>query len=115
MRGVDYFPPSELPMNPPQSQPDAEVTAVPPPATTDAPAAFFHQDSEAVRFWVPIVDGFVGASVRSAVLRYRFRPAGSSEEPIEIYACHAAELGAAVQRRVAQGSIEPVMLREFDL
>ncbi len=80
-----------------------------------APAAFYHQDSEAVRFWVPIADGFVGASIRRAVLQYHFRPKGSEEEPIATYARHAAELGAAVQRRVAQGSIEPVMLRESDL
>lgn len=102
-------------MNPPQTQPDTELAVVPSPAITDAPAAYFHQDSETVRFWLPIADGSAGASVRSAVLRYRFRPAGSSEEPAEIYACLAAGLGAAVQRRVAQGSIEPVMLREFDL
>ena len=79
------------------------------------PTAFYHQDSEAVRFWVPVADGFVGASIRRAVLQYRFRPPGSEEEPIETYARHAAELGAAVQRRVALGSIEPVMLRDFDL
>jgi hypothetical protein len=80
-----------------------------------APEAFYHQDSEAVRFWVPVADGFVGAIIRRAVLQYRFRPKGSEEEPIATYARHAAELGAAVQRRVAQGSIEPVMLRDFDL
>jgi len=79
------------------------------------PNPFYHQDSEAVRFWVPVADGFVGASIRRAVLQYRFRPPGSGEEPIETYARHAAEIGAAVQRRVALGSIEPVMLRDFDL
>ena len=79
------------------------------------PAAFYHQDSEAVRFWVPIAEGFIGASIRRAVLQYRFRPPGSEEEPIDTYTRHAAELDAAVQRRVAHGSIEPVMLRDFDL
>jgi hypothetical protein len=79
------------------------------------PAAYYHHDSEAVRFWVPIADGFVGASIRRAVLQYRYRPPGNEEEPIETYARHEAELGAAVQRRVAQGSLEPVMLRDFDL
>jgi hypothetical protein len=34
---------------------------------------------------------------------------------MEIYAQYADQLEAAVRRRVAQGSIEPVMLREFDL
>lgn len=80
-----------------------------------APVAFYHLESEAVRFWVPIGDGFVGASIRRAVLQYRFRPPGSEEEPLETFARHAAELGAAVQRRVAQGSLEPVMLRDYDL
>ncbi|MEO7852797.1 MAG: hypothetical protein ABIR94_11180 [Rubrivivax sp.] len=79
------------------------------------PAAFYHQDSDAVRFWVPVADGFVGAMIRKATLQYRFRPKGSEEEPLETYARHAAELDAAVQRRVAQGSLEPVMLRDHDL
>jgi hypothetical protein len=93
----------------------AGLDVVPSLSACDTPAAFYHQDSEAVRFWVSIADGFVGASIRSAVLRYHFNPDGVREEPIEIYARHAAELGAAVQRRVASGSREPVMLREPDL
>lgn len=79
------------------------------------PEAFYHQDSEAVRFWVSIDDVLVGASIRKAVLQHGFMPKGGTEEPIEIYARHAAEIEAAVRRRVAQGSIEPVMLREHDL
>ncbi len=102
-------------MNPAPTFREAELDVVPSLSTCDTPAAFYHQDSEAVRFWVSIADGFVGASVRSSVLRYRFNPDGVREEPIEIYARHAAELGAAVQRRVALGSREPVMLREPDL
>ncbi len=80
-----------------------------------APEAFYHPDSEAVRFWVSIDDVLVGASIRKAVLHHRFKPQGDAEAPIETYTRHAAEIEAAVRRRVAQGSIEPVMLREHDL
>ncbi len=83
--------------------------------TWEAPVAFHHTDSDAVRFWVPIAGGFVGASIRRAVLKVCFPPHDSEEEPITTYARHADELGAAVRRRVDRGSIEPVMLREFDL
>jgi hypothetical protein len=102
-------------MNPTPTLLDAEPDVVPSLSTCNTPAAFYHQDSEAVRFWVSVADGFVGASIRTAVLRYHFNPDGFREEPIEIYARHAAELGAAVQRRVTLGSREPVMLREPDL
>jgi hypothetical protein len=34
---------------------------------------------------------------------------------MEIYQANAADLEAAVRRRVAQGSREPVLLREYDL
>ena len=102
-------------MNPTQARLDTGIAIVPSLATRGAPAAFYHQDSEAVRFWVPIADGFVGARIRRAVLQYRFRPERSDEEPIETYGRHSAEPGAALQRRVAQGSIEPVIQRDFDL
>ncbi len=102
-------------MNPSQTHLETEINAMPSADTWKAPAAFHHTDSDAIRFWVPIADGFVGASIRRAVLRNCFRPQDSDEEPITTYARHAAELGAAVRRRVAKGSIEPVMLREFDL
>nr|WP_269840766.1 hypothetical protein [Paucibacter sp. M5-1]MCZ7883626.1 hypothetical protein [Paucibacter sp. M5-1] len=34
---------------------------------------------------------------------------------METFEAFSAELALAVQRRVAQGALEPVMLREFDL
>jgi hypothetical protein len=77
--------------------------------------AFFHPDSESVRFWVPVADGFVGAGISKSVLHYSFRPEARDEDPLETFLQHAPEIEAAVRRRVAQGSIEPVMLREFDL
>jgi hypothetical protein len=102
-------------MNPTPTFRDAELDVVPSLSTCDTTAAFYHQDSEADRFWVSTADGFVCARVRSALLRYRFNPDGIRKEPIKIYARHAAELGAAVQRCGALGSREPVMLREPDL
>ena len=35
--------------------------------------------------------------------------------PLETYALDAAEIDAAVRKRVAGGAREPVMLRDFDL
>ena len=75
---------------------------------------FFHADSAAVRFWVEVEGGFIGATISSQTLHYRFRPGAHGEDPLETYTAHAREIDAAVRRRVAQGSIEPVMLREYD-
>ncbi len=77
--------------------------------------AYFHAESATVRFWV-LVDGeHVGASIGSTALHYRYRPEAHGEDPLETYATYASDIDAAVRRRVASGSIEPVMLREFDL
>ena len=76
---------------------------------------FFHEASSAVRFWVDVDGALIGASVSSATLHYRFRPGDHGEDPLETYRVHARDIDAAVRRRVAEGSIEPVMLREFDL
>ena len=77
--------------------------------------AYFHTDSGAVRFWVAIADGFVGASISRSVLHYRFRPGVVDDDPIETFLSHTPEIEAAVRRRVDKGSIEPVILREYDL
>lgn len=76
---------------------------------------YFHEDSGAVRFWVAVEGALIGASVRRDVLYYRFRPQDRGADPLATYLAHAEDIDAAVRRRVAQGSIEPVMLREFDL
>jgi len=76
---------------------------------------FFHQESGAVRFWVPIDGQMIGASISRETLHYRFRPTSKGEDPLETYTAHAADIAAAVTKRVAAGSLEPVMLREFDL
>ncbi len=79
------------------------------------PQAYFHDDSAAVRFWVAIDDQFVGASIGKMTLHYRFMPGRSDDEPLATYLANAELIDAVVRRRVAGGSIEPVMLREHDL
>jgi hypothetical protein len=77
--------------------------------------AFFHQPSGTVRFWV-LVDGLsVGASIGKEVLHYRYQPLAIDDDPLATYTAHAAEIDAAVRRRVAGGSTEPVMLRDPDV
>ena len=80
------------------------------------PPPFFHEPSGAVRFWVLVDDGaFVGATISKETLHYRFRADLSGADAVTTYTTHRAEIDAAVLRRVARGSIEPVMLREFDV
>jgi hypothetical protein len=78
-------------------------------------AAFFHPDSQSVRLWVTVGDAVVGASIARSVLHYSFSPQAVNEDPLQTYLDHAAQIDDAVRRRVALGSIEPVMLREADL
>lgn len=85
------------------------------PKATMSEQPYFHADSASVRFWVKVGDHLVGASVGKAALHYRFMPQASDDDPLATYRAHAAEIDAVVRRRVAGGSIEPVMLREFDL
>jgi hypothetical protein len=76
---------------------------------------FFHEESSTVRFWVQVDSQLVGASVGRNALHFRYRPHVQGEDPLETYKAFADDIGDAVRRRVAQGAIEPVMLREFDL
>ena len=78
-------------------------------------APYYHEDSGAVRFWVDTDAGLVGASIRREVLHQHFRPGAQGDEPLDSFLAHARSIEAAVRRRVAAGSIEPVLLREFDL
>jgi hypothetical protein len=80
---------------------------------SDSPS--FHEASGTVRFWV-LVDGQpLAASVSREALHYRYRPGAQGEDPMKTYADNSADIEAAVRRRLAQGSREPVMLREYDL
>jgi len=91
----------------------------PPPHAPHAgslPAAHFHADSGAVRFWVHDATGHaVGAIIRTQILHHRFQADIAGTDALDVYTQHRAEIGAAVARRIAAGSIEPVLLREADL
>jgi hypothetical protein len=76
---------------------------------------FFHPTSGTVRFWVLIDDLLIGASIGKETLHYRYTPQLTGEDPLATYTQNAAEIDAAVRRRVAGGSREPVMLRDFDV
>ena len=90
------------------------MTASPTPTTPPAP--FFHEDSGAVRFWVlDDANQIVGASVSKEALHYRFHSGLAGTEALASYLLHQGEIDAAVRRRIASGSIEPVMLRERDM
>jgi hypothetical protein len=83
---------------------------------TAMPAAHFHDDSEAVRFWVTCDDGsVVGASIGKMTLHYSFRGEPTAAGALAAYLANREVIDATVRRRVAAGSIEPVMLRERDL
>ncbi|MDE2393873.1 MAG: DUF1488 family protein [Burkholderiales bacterium] len=84
-------------------------------AEHDLPVAFFHEPSDSVRFWVRVEGQEVGASIGRHTLHYRYEPQRADDDPLQTYQAHAAEIEAAVQRRVAGGSIEPVMLRDPDV
>ena len=79
------------------------------------PDAFLHTDSGAVRFWVVIDSVPVGTIIRTDTLHHRFAPGRSDDLPLATYQAHATEIAEAVCRRVAAGSIGPVLLREHDL
>lgn len=80
---------------------------------SDAP--FFHEASGTVRFWVLVGGQPFGASVSREALHHRYRPKVQGEDPLQTFRDNIADIEAAVHRRIAQGSREPVMLREYDL
>jgi hypothetical protein len=93
------------------------VSILPSPETNEGttPEPFLHLPSGTVRFWVLVNGRFVGSSIRREVLHYRYHPTRTDDDPMATYAVNLAEIHAAVQRRVAKGSIEPVMLRDADI
>jgi hypothetical protein len=93
------------------------MTEAPSSATEAAatPEPFLHLPSGTVRFWVQVNGQFVGASIRREILHYRYHATQTDDDPMVTYAANLAELHAAVRRRVAKGSIEPVMLRDADI
>jgi hypothetical protein len=86
-------------------------------ATTDLalPQAYFDDTAGMVYLWVRTDAGFpMGAMLRKEVLHFRFNAAMSGEDALTTYQQHRAEIDATVLRRIASGSIEPVLLRESD-
>jgi len=79
------------------------------------PEPFFHEASNTVRFWVLVGSDWVGATIGKATLHYRYQPTRNDDEPLATYLANAAEIDEAVRRRVATGSVEPVMLRDPDV
>lgn len=80
-----------------------------------SPDPIYDQPSDTVRFWVEIDGVAIGASIGRQTLHYRYRPTHSDDDPIATYTAHAAEIEAAVRRRVAKGARHPVMLRDHDM
>ena len=78
-------------------------------------SAYFDDAAECVRFWVLIAGEPVAASISRQTLHYRYCPHARSEDHLRTYEAHAADIGAAVRRRIAQGATEPVIVREPDL
>jgi hypothetical protein len=78
-------------------------------------SAFFHEATEAVRFWVEIDSLLVGATIGKKTLHYRYAAQRIDDDALTTYLEHSDEIDAVVRRRVAEGSREPVMLREWDV
>jgi hypothetical protein len=77
---------------------------------------YFHQESGTVRFWVQLDGGdLVGATISKETLHYRFRGHLDGSDSVAVYTAYREAIDAAVRRRFAAGSREPVMLREFDV
>lgn len=80
------------------------------------PAAHLHDDTGSIRFWVLSDAGAqVGATISKQTLHYSFGAELGGADALAVYTKNHEVIDAAVRRRVASGSIEPVMLRERDL
>ena len=87
-----------------------------PDAPGAVPEPYYHADSEALRFWVSIPDRApIGAILGKRVLQHRFLGQADGSDALAVYAANRLVIDAAVARRTAGGSLEPVMLREYDL
>lgn len=79
------------------------------------PETFFHLPSGTVRFWIPVGQRFVGASIHSVDLHYRYCAHETTDQPLATFLAHAGEIEVAVRRRLDAGALEPVILRGPDL
>lgn len=78
-------------------------------------AAYFNDSAEAVRFWVLIDGKEVAASISRQTLHYHYCPQSRGEDHLATYNANAAQIDAVVRRRIAQGALEPVIVRDNDL
>ena len=88
--------------------------AAPSPATGEdrAVEGRFDEATNAVCFCVGIAQGLVHASVSASVLRSHY---GHGSLPMTLFKKHSSALVEAVRDRVSGGSIELIVLREYDL
>ncbi len=84
-------------------------------SSNSAEPAVFHEASGTIRFWVPVGDTLVGASVSPLALHYSYPPQTPGEDAMETFRHNLPHLEAVVRKRLASGAREPVMLREHDL
>ena len=78
-------------------------------------APYFDVTSATVRFWVPIDDVPIGASIHKVTLHYLYKSHMNDDDALATYLQNSAVIGAAVRRRVAAGSREPVILQDADV
>jgi len=79
-------------------------------------APVFDLASGALRFWVLQPDEtLMGASISKETLHYCFKGDRNGDNAVGTYTANQKRIDDAVRRRVANGSIEPVLLRERDL
>ena len=74
----------------------------------------FHDAARTVRFWVPVNGVAVCAMVDEATLRCCFVPPQPRESALSLVGAHQKELDDIVRRKIAAGSVEPVMLHDSD-
>lgn len=80
------------------------------------PSPWFHTDSGGLRFWVALPDGPpMGAVLSARLLQFLYQGKSDGSDAIAVYESNRSAIDAAVVRRAAAGSLEPVMLRENDL
>ncbi len=95
---------------------NASTTASAMDTAAASPEPFFHTDSGTVRFWVlNEVGTYTGATISKETLHYRFQADRDGTDALASYGAHHVEIDEAVRRRIANGSREPVMLRESDV
>jgi hypothetical protein len=71
-------------------------------APVTVPAAYYHELSGAVRFWVLIDDGsIVGATINKQTLHYSLGADFAGTDALETYTANGELIDAAVRRRVA--------------